>query len=64
MYRERVESIDCPYCGEPGEIELDPGEMEAGEHRFVQDCPVCCHPWAVTVRVQADGGLSVEVARG
>jgi len=59
-----VESVDCPYCGEPGEVEFDPGETEAGEHRFVQDCAVCCRPWAVTVRVQADGEMSIDVARG
>ncbi|MEK6609179.1 MAG: CPXCG motif-containing cysteine-rich protein [Myxococcota bacterium] len=59
-----MDPVDCPYCGEPGEIDLDPGEISAGEHiSVVQDCAVCCRPWAVTARVGADGEITVHVER-
>jgi hypothetical protein len=53
----------CPYCGEPGEIDVD-GEIDpeaAGDQVFVQDCAVCCRPATVTVRVDANGSVSVSV---
>ena len=54
----------CPFCWEPVELDFDPAEAGPGAHRFVQDCDVCCHPLAVTVRVDGDGEVSVEVERG
>lgn len=54
----------CPFCWEPVELDFDPAEAGPGTHRFVQDCDVCCHPLAVTVRVDGDGEVSVEVERG
>jgi hypothetical protein len=30
---------------------------------YVQDCEVCCRPWAVTVSRDADGDLSVDLVR-
>ena len=53
----------CPFCGEPVEIDFDPGDAEAGAHRFVQDCTVCCHPIAVTVVVDHEGDASLSVER-
>jgi hypothetical protein len=41
--------VTCPYCGEQVEIFV---EADVGG-RFVQDCEVCCNPWAV--RVSSDG---------
>jgi len=57
------ELYECPYCGEPGEIDLDSDvdRDSPGEQVFVQDCAVCCRPWTVTVRVSADGTASVTV---
>ena len=51
--------VQCPYCGEWQEILLDPesyGEM-------VQDCEVCCEPWAMTVRKGSDGRPNVTLRR-
>lgn len=47
----------CPYCGEESEIALDPGS--GSTQQYVEDCPVCCRPWMVTVRYDATGGASV-----
>jgi hypothetical protein len=51
--------IQCPYCGETGEIALDPGSGQVQE--YVEDCAVCCQPWAISVRYGADGGAVVSV---
>jgi hypothetical protein len=55
------ETIDvfCPYCGEPSTISVTPGEED---EEFVQDCPVCCRPWKVRVRIRRDGSADVTVA--
>lgn len=49
--------IDCPYCGEPIEILVEPAEES---HRYVEDCQVCCRPITVSVQVGIDGGISVS----
>jgi hypothetical protein len=56
--------IECPFCGEPGEIAEDYDPNEPGEQVFVQDCAVCCNPWTVRVHVGHDGEVTVEVGRG
>ena len=51
----------CPYCGEPVAVEVDPAL--AGGAEYVEDCPVCCHPWTVVVREEA-GQMAVILQRG
>jgi hypothetical protein len=48
----------CPYCGESSEISLDPGG--GAVQSYVEDCPVCCHPWQVTVRYDEEGAATVS----
>jgi hypothetical protein len=51
--------VTCPYCGEEGEIYVEPDVRG----QFVQDCEVCCNP--LLVRVTGDqGDRWVEVVRG
>ena len=57
------EEAQCPYCGEPGEVEANFDPDATGDQVFVQDCTVCCRPWTVTVRVDADGQVSYDVSR-
>lgn len=54
--------VSCPYCGEPAE--LDVNEEESGRQQYVQDCPVCCQPWQVTVRRDRDGEWDVTLRTG
>ncbi|HYV98073.1 MAG TPA: CPXCG motif-containing cysteine-rich protein [Gemmatimonadaceae bacterium] len=54
-----VSVVECPYCGEPVEISLDPGSGEYQE--YVEDCAVCCRPWQVTVTYDKRGAAHVEV---
>ena len=62
---EQDEQYQCPYCGEPGEIDLgsDVDFESPGDQVFVQDCAVCCRPWSVTVHVGADGEVTFDVDR-
>ena len=46
--------IDCPYCGEPFDIEID---CSAGGQQYVEDCTVCCQPILVTSNCDSDGNL-------
>lgn len=55
----RDATVVCPYCGEPVEIALDPGSGAAQE--YVEDCEICCQPWRVEVRYDADGSANVSV---
>lgn len=51
----------CPYCGEPAEVDVDPGAP--GAQQFVQDCAVCCRPWQVRVEPGDDGEPIVTLSR-
>lgn len=39
--------LSCPYCGEEVEVQVD--GVGPSLERYVEDCPVCCRPWTVTV---------------
>ena len=49
----------CPYCGEASTVSVGVGEED---EEFVQDCPVCCRPWKVRIKVRRDGSAEVTVA--
>jgi Cysteine-rich CPXCG len=51
--------VVCPYCGETCSITLDPGS--GAEQEYVEDCQVCCQPWRVSVRYDAQGVATVRV---
>ena len=47
----------CPYCAETVEVDVD---ASGGDRQsYVEDCPVCCRPWQVTVHFAADGTVGV-----
>lgn len=50
----------CPYCGEQNYTGIDPS---AGtRQRLIEDCPVCCRPIVLTIRIDAEGDALVESA--
>jgi hypothetical protein len=53
------QEVQCPYCGEPIELQVD---GSAGEQGYVEDCSVCCRPIEVRVLAQGDA-WRVEVHR-
>jgi hypothetical protein len=54
-----VTVVTCPYCFESVELALEPDE--SGE--MVQDCDICCRPWAVVITRDSDGAVSIRVDR-
>jgi hypothetical protein len=50
--------VRCPYCGAGVVIALDPGSGSVQE--YVEDCEVCCQPWAVSVSYH-EGRATVSV---
>ena len=52
--------VVCPYCGESSDVSLDPGGGAVQE--YVEDCPVCCQPWRVTVHYRGNGTATVRAA--
>lgn len=49
----------CPYCWEPIEVPADPGGGE-----LVEDCPVCCQPIRLRIRVDERGEVErIEYGR-
>lgn len=53
-------SSSCPYCGEPVQVSVAMEEVDGAA--YIEDCPVCCRPWAVTVS-RAGHDVAVEVRR-
>jgi hypothetical protein len=53
-------STQCPSCWEPIVLELD---LSGGSQVYTEDCPVCCQPLRVAVRVAPDGSYLVDVAK-
>lgn len=52
------QEIQCPYCGELIEMQID---GSAGDQAYFEDCSVCCSPIKVRVSFDGDGGrLEVE----
>ena len=51
--------VSCPYCGESSELLVD--SLGGAIQEFVEDCEVCCHPWLVLVKLDAEGRASVSV---
>lgn len=54
-----VVSVQCPYCFEVMEIDIDPET----EGTLVQDCEVCCNPWTLHITRDDEGNVSVDVER-
>ena len=52
----------CPHCGESIQIVVDPSGG-AGQ-RYVEDCPVCCNPNALSVAFDRAGYAEVTVESG
>jgi len=58
---DEAPGLVCPYCGEPAEVDVDPGG--ADDQEFTEDCTVCCRPWIVRVRHDEDGQETVTIRR-
>ena len=54
----QTHAVQCPYCGESFDTQLD---LTAGSASYVEDCQVCCQPIEFNLEVDSAGvfaGLS------
>ena len=56
MLEEAV--VTCPACWEEIVLEVD---TSAGSATYAEDCPVCCRPMTVRLRVDDEGLFEVQV---
>jgi len=49
----------CPSCGETIQIVVDPSAGSVQE--YIEDCPVCCCPNQLCVRIDREGRADVSV---
>jgi len=49
----------CPYCGEQVEVIIDAGGGELQE--YIEDCPICCQPWEITIEQDHHGDWSATL---
>jgi len=61
MSLEQHEQFLCPHCGSPNTLFIDFTEGENQE--FVVDCEVCCAPIAVSLKLDGENVLAVEVKK-
>lgn len=56
-----LQTVQCPYCGESFETNVD---ASAGGQEYIEDCQVCCRPIVFTVTAADDGDIArVETRR-
>jgi Cysteine-rich CPXCG len=53
-------SVQCPYCGEPFETQVD---LSAGPSTYIEDCQVCCRPIELGIEIAMNGELTSVSAR-
>ena len=49
----------CAFCGEENEVFVD--ASGARRQRFTEDCAVCCRPNLLTITIQFNGDIDLEV---
>ena len=54
-------TYDCAFCGEENQTFPDPG---AGRRQtLTEDCTVCCRPNLISLTVDEDGEVSLQVTQ-
>ena len=53
--------VDCLSCGEPCTLSVD--TTGGRDQSYVEDCPVCCRPHVLSVRIDEDGQPDVRSER-
>lgn len=51
--------VTCPCCWETISLLVD---LSAGSADYTEDCPVCCRPMSVHLRVGEDGDFDLHVS--
>jgi len=54
-------TYDCGFCGEENEVFVD---VSGGRHQtFTEDCTVCCRPNLITLEIDDDGEVMIDVVQ-
>jgi len=43
-------SVQCPYCGERFDVQID---LTAAPSSYIEDCQICCRPIEISVRADS-----------
>jgi len=54
-------SYECAFCGEENEILVD--ASGGRRQRFTEDCAVCCRPNLITLLIDDDGDVELQVSQ-
>jgi len=57
MNKLQTHTIDCPYCGENIEIDVDCSEPSQS---YIEDCSVCCRPININIEIDFDQQVQVS----
>ena len=57
----RKVTYGCAFCGEDNDLPVDPGGGR--RQTFTEDCTVCCRPNLITLALDEDGEVSIEVTQ-
>lgn len=55
---DEIAEYICPSCGESIQVGVDP--TGGSEQRYIEDCPVCCNPNALSVYFDEEGFAEVQ----
>ena len=69
LYRARMDETginqenpyDCAFCGEENSVFVD--GSGARVQRFTEDCTVCCRPNLLTITIERDDSVWLDVER-
>ena len=53
-------AVECPYCGEPITLLIDPS---VPQQHYIEDCQVCCQPMQVSFETEDAHLLTLTVDR-
>ena len=60
-HRIGIVTYCCAFCGEENQIVVDPS---AGRRQaFTEDCAVCCRPNLITLAIEEDGDVRLQVTQ-
>ena len=57
----RCVTYGCAFCGEENELTVDPSG--GPRQTFTEDCTVCCRPNLITLTLDDEGDVLIEVTQ-
>jgi len=54
-----TKKVECPYCGETIEVQID---CSIPQQDYIEDCQVCCRPINFDVVIDHGGDIFVTIS--